>query len=159
MKENFVRVEPVALFPTPSGCAVFLGDGKKEILFYIDPSIGASIQAVLNDDQPPRPLSHDFFGQTLKALGGKVTRMVIVNVEDEVFFAQLRIEAENETMAKKVIEIDCRPSDAIAMTIRFGAPMYVLKEVWENLRDMSETLQELAQQEGFEDLQDPRSES
>ena len=43
---GLVRVEPVALLPTPAGCAVFLGDGKKVIVFYIDPAIGASINAV-----------------------------------------------------------------------------------------------------------------
>ena len=52
---GLVRVEPVALLPTPAGCAVFLGDGKKVIVFYIDPAIGASINAVLAWDNSPAP--------------------------------------------------------------------------------------------------------
>ena len=42
-----VRVEPIALMPTPAGCAVFLGDGHKAIVFYIDLAIGASINAAI----------------------------------------------------------------------------------------------------------------
>ena len=56
-----MRVEPVALLPTPAGCAVFLGDGKKVIVFHIDPAIGASINAVLAGTIPTRTLSHDLF--------------------------------------------------------------------------------------------------
>ena len=47
MKDH-VRVEPVALMPTSAGCAVFLGDGEKVIVFYVEPAIGASINAVMS---------------------------------------------------------------------------------------------------------------
>ena len=46
---DFVRVEPIALMPTEAGCAVFLGDGEKVIVFYIDPAVGAAINATLWD--------------------------------------------------------------------------------------------------------------
>ena len=80
---GLVRVEPVALLPTPAGCAVFLGDGKKVIVFYIDPAIGASINAVLAGTIPPRPLSHDLFSQTLEAFGAEVLHTTIVKQEGE----------------------------------------------------------------------------
>ncbi len=54
---DLVRVEPIALLPTQAGCAVFLGDGTKAIVFYIEPAIGASINAVLSGQVPPRPLT------------------------------------------------------------------------------------------------------
>ena len=141
--KDYVRVEPVALMPTPAGCAVFLGDGKKVIVFYIEPAIGASINAVMSGVKPPRPLTHDLFSQMLDAFGAKVERAVIVKVEGEVFFARLFVVAENEIMERKIIEIDARPSDCLALAVRQNAPMFVLKHVWDELRDMSDVLDDL----------------
>ncbi len=141
--DSLVQVEPIALYPTQAGCAVFLGDGAKVIVFSIEPSLGASINAVLSGTPPPRPLSHDLFTQTLNAFGGRVTKVMIVGVEGEVFYARLWIEAENEIMEKKIIEIDSRPSDAIAMAVRVNAPIYVLRDVWAKLEDMAAVLEEM----------------
>ena len=129
--------------PTPAGCAVFLGDGEKVIVFYIEPAIGASINAVMSGVKPPRPLTHDLFSQVLDAFGGRVDHATIVNVEGEVFFARLFIVAENEIMERKVIEIDARPSDCLALAVRQDAPIYVVQDVWSGLRDMSDVLAEL----------------
>jgi bifunctional DNase/RNase len=143
---DLVRVEPVALLPTPAGCAVFLGDGKKVIVFYIDPAIGASINAVLAGATPPRPLSHDLFAQTLEAFGAEVLHVTIVKHEDEVFFARLILKAENEIMEKKIVELDARPSDSIALAVRHKAPIFVVPEVWAELEDMSEALEAVRNQ-------------
>ena len=141
--KNHVRVEPVALMPTPAGCAVFLGDGEKVIVLYIEPAIGASINAVMSGVKPPRPLTHDLFSQMLDAFGAKVDHATIVNVEGEVFYARLFIVAENEIMERKVIEIDARPSDCLALAVRQDAPVFVKQDVWDELRDMSDVLAEL----------------
>ena len=140
---ELVRVEPIALLPTQAGCAVFLGDGTKVIVFYIDPSIGASINAILAKATPPRPLTHDLFTQTLEAFGAEVLHTTIVDVQGEVFYSRLFIKAENEIMERKVIEVDARPSDCIALAVRQEAPVYVLSDVWADLRDMSDVLAEL----------------
>ena len=138
-----VRVEPIALIPTPAGCAVFLGDGKKAIVFYIDIAIGSAINAALANQTPPRPLSHDLFVHALEGFGAKVSRAVIVAVEDEVYYARLILEAENEIMERKIVEIDARPSDCIALCVRTGAPVLVVKDLWEGLEDMSPLLAEM----------------
>ncbi len=142
MKDH-VRVEPVALMPTSAGCAVFLGNGEKVIVFYIEPAIGASINAVMSGVKPPRPLTHDLFSQMLDAFGARVEKAVIVKVEGEVFYARLYVVAENEIMERKVIEIDARPSDCLALAVRQEAPVYVREHVWDELRDMSDVLAEL----------------
>ena len=142
---DLVRVEPIALLPTQAGCAVFLGDGTKAIVFYIDPGIGASINASLSGQLPARPLSHDLYMLTLQAFGAKVLRAVIVNMENEVYFARLILEAENEIMARKIIELDARPSDCLALVVRCGAPFYVVRSLWDRLEDMSATLAEMRQ--------------
>lgn len=140
---DLVRVEPIALLPTQAGCAVFLGDGSKAIVFYIEPGIGASINAVLSGQIPPRPLTHDLMIDMLKTFGAGVQRILIVKVEDDVFYARLFLEAENEIMEKKIVELDARPSDCISLAVRTGAPIYVLKSVWDGLKDMTEVLEEL----------------
>ena len=144
---ELIRVEPVALLPTPAGCAVFLGDGKKVIVFYIDPAIGASINAVLSETKPPRPLSHDLFAQTLEAFGAEVLHTTIVRKEGEVFFARLIIKAENEIMERKIVELDARPSDCLALAVRHSAPMFVMPGLWAELEDMSDALEKLREQE------------
>jgi uncharacterized protein len=152
---DLVRVEPIALLPTQAGCAVFLGDGSKAIVFYIDPGVGASINTSLSGHQPPRPLTHDLYLLTLEAFGAKVTRAVIVRMENEVYYARLIIEAENEIMERKIIELDARPSDCLAIAVRCDAPVYVVRELWESLEDMSQVLAGMREQAGEGGDQNP----
>jgi len=140
---DLVRVEPIALLPTQAGCAVFLGDGKKSIVFYIDPGVGASINASLSGQMPPRPLTHDLYLLTLEAFGAKVSRAVIIRMEKEIYYARLILEAENEIMERKIVELDARPSDCLAIAVRCGAPFFVVRELWETLEDMNSVLREM----------------
>jgi bifunctional DNase/RNase len=144
---DLVRVEPIALLPTQAGCAVFLGDGTKAIVFYIDPSVGASINASLSGQVAPRPLTHDLYLLTLQSFGAKILRAVIVSMENEIYFARLILEAENEIMERKIIELDARPSDCLALSVRCGAPFYVVRELWDSLEDMSKVLAEMRESE------------
>lgn len=148
---DLVRVEPIALLPTQAGCAVFLGDGHKAIVFYIDPSVGASINLSLGNQPPQRPLTHDLYLLTLEAFGAKVKRAVIIRMENEVYYARLIIEAENELMERKIVELDARPSDCLAVTVRCGAPFYVVRDLWDRLEDMSGVLEDMRRDAGNED--------
>ncbi|MGJ8655710.1 MAG: bifunctional nuclease family protein [Akkermansiaceae bacterium] len=155
MNAEMIRVEPVALLPTPSGCAVFLGDGEKVILIYIDPSIGASINMALQQEKAPRPLTHDLFHGVLGAFGAEVTRVVIVKADGDVFFARLFLQVENELMQKKIVELDARPSDSIALAVRDSAPIYVFESVWNELNDVSGLLEDMKNaQSGADDEDD-----
>lgn len=140
---DLVRVEIIALMPTQAGCAVFLGDGAKAILFYIDPAVGLSINTVMSGQKPPRPLTHDLYMLTLGAFGGKVLRTVINKVDGDVFHARLILEAENEIMERKIIELDARPSDCLAIAARAEAPIYVTREVWDSLEDRQPLLDQM----------------
>lgn len=140
---DLVKVEPVALVPTQAGCAVFLGDGDKAIMFYIDPAIGASINASMAGQQAPRPLTHDLYLMTLESFGAQVSRVVIVDMADEIYYARLILEVQNEVMERKIVELDCRPSDAIAIAIRSNTPVHVESKLWQRLEDMSALLREI----------------
>jgi bifunctional DNase/RNase len=148
---ELVRVEPIALLPTQAGCAVFLGDGTKSIVFYIDPGVGASINASLSGQIPPRPLTHDLYLLTLQAFGARVSRAVIVRMEQDIYYARLILEAENEIMERKIVELDARPSDCLAIAVRCGAPFFVVRELWDSLEDMTSVLKEMRESSRKED--------
>ena len=140
---ELVRVEIIALMPTQAGCAVFLGDGNKAILFYIDPAVGLSINTVMSGQTMPRPLTHDLYMLTLEAFGANVSRMIINDVQGDVFHARLIIEAQNEIMERKIIELDARPSDCLAISARAEAPIYISTAVWDSLEDRQPLLDQM----------------
>ena len=90
-----------------------------------------------------RPLTHDLLANVLLAFGAKIDRIVINDLSGSVYRARLIIVAENELHAKKLIEIDARPSDSIAMATQSGAPIFVARSVWEAVDDMTEALEEI----------------
>lgn len=149
---ELIQVEPVALLPTQAGCAVFLSDGDKAIMFYIDPAIGSSINASMTGQKPQRPLTHDLYLMTLDTFGAKVSRVLIVNMENEIYYARLVIEAQNEVMERKIVELDCRPSDALAIAVRSGTPVHVVKDLWMRLEDMSGLLKEIQSSQQDDEL-------
>lgn len=67
-----------------------------------------------------RPLTHDLLGNAIGSLGGKITQVVINELSDETFFAKLIIDADG-----RHVEVDSRPSDAIALAIRAKVPIFV----------------------------------
>ena len=104
-----------------------------------------------------RPLTHDLLAAVLRALDAKVDRVVVHDFKGDTYFARLVICVENGTQPKKLIELDARPSDCIALAARQGAPIYVSRELWERVQDVSETLRR-RQGEGFkESSDDPHS--
>lgn len=85
-----------------------------------------SIAMTLENMIPSRPLTFDLFYNTLDQLGVKLNKIVIKEIKDDVFYAQLMIEQEG-----KVLKIDSRTSDAIALAVRFEAPIYACNDVME----------------------------
>jgi bifunctional DNase/RNase len=83
----------------------------------------------------------------LRALGAKIERVIVNDLQRGIYYARLVLSAENELQQKKVIEIDARPSDCIAMATAQHAPIYVSLEVWGEVEDMTEALR-MIQEEG-----------
>jgi bifunctional DNase/RNase len=83
----------------------------------------------------------------LRALGAKIERVIVNDLKRGTYFARLVFSSENELQPKKIIEIDSRPSDCIAMATQQPAPIYVSLYVWDELEDMTEALRKM-QQEG-----------
>ena len=133
-----------AVLPLEGSFAVFLGNETKVFVIYIDESVGTAISMFMRGVSKERPLTHDLVGHLLLAFGAKVERVVINNINGSVFHARLIISAENELhTTRKVIELDARPSDSIAMAVQQGAPIFVAKSVWDTVEDVSETLAQI----------------
>ncbi|MDB6005961.1 MAG: hypothetical protein JWR15_2948 [Prosthecobacter sp.] len=144
MNKDVVEVLVRAVLPMEGSFAVFLGNETKVFVIYIDESVGTAISMFMRGVSKERPLTHDLVGHLLLAFGAKVERVVINNINGSVFHARLIISAENELQTtRKVIELDARPSDSIAMAVQQSAPIFVAKSVWDTVEDVSGTLAQI----------------
>lgn len=143
MNKAVVQVQVRAVLPFNSGRAVFIGNDEKVFVIYVDESVGAAITMFINSTPKERPLTHDLMGHLMTALGAKVERVIINDLKSETYFARLIISAENELFEKKIIELDGRPSDCLALAISQGAPIYVSREVWDEVEDRTDVLRDL----------------
>lgn len=143
MNNQVREVQVRAVLPLEGSFAVFLGTDEKTFVIYVDEPVGTAISMFMRGISKERPLTHDLLASVLMAFGGKVERVVINDVNGSVFYARLIISAENELGSRKVIELDARPSDSIAMAVQQGAPVYVADKVWQSVEDVSEALEQV----------------
>lgn len=144
MNNDVIEVQVRAVLPLEGSFAVFLGNETKVFVIYIDESVGTAISMFMRGVSKERPLTHDLVGHLLLAFGARVERVVINNINGSVFHARLIISAENELQTtRKVIELDARPSDSIAMAVQQSAPIFVAKSVWDSVEDVSGTLAQI----------------
>ncbi len=143
MNKSAIPVQIRALIPTNAGTAVFLGNDEKVFTIYIDQAIGAAIGLYLNSVEKERPLTHDLLASVLTSLGAKVERVVINDFRNGIYYGRLIITAENELQQRKIIEIDARSSDCMAMAALQKSPIYVSGVVWDEVEDMQPLLEKL----------------
>ena len=148
MNKSVVPVEIRTVLPFNAGRAVFIGNDDKVFVIYVDEGVGSAITMFMNSTPKERPLTHDLIGHLMAALGAKVERVIVNDLKSETYFARLIVSAENELFEKKIIEIDGRPSDCIALAIQQKAPIYVSREVWDEVEDRSDVLRQIQESEG-----------
>lgn len=95
-------------------------DGNRRLPIIIGSFEAQAIALEIERIKPPRPLTHDLLKQMIDNLGASVLEVVIDELRDNTFFAKIIIEVSTLTNA-----IDSRPSDAIALAVRTGSPIYV----------------------------------
>ncbi|MES2506188.1 MAG: bifunctional nuclease family protein [Verrucomicrobiota bacterium] len=143
MNREVVEAQVRAVLPLDGSFAVFLGNSDKTFVIYVDESVGTAISMFMRGVSKDRPLTHDLLGSVLLAFGAKVERVIINHVEGSVFHARMILSASNELHQKKLIELDARPSDSIAMAVQQGAPLFVARKVWDSVEDVTETLAQI----------------
>ena len=85
-----------------------------------------AIHRFVNNDVPARPLTHELIGSMLKTLDVSVDRIVVNDLKNRTFYARIVLQQQNKTF-----EVDSRPSDAIAIAVQTGAPIFVAEHVLE----------------------------
>ena len=102
-------------------------DREVNLPIRIGPVEALAITAGIEENKQKRPLTHDLLGSTIDALGGRLTSICITDVQGTTFYATLQLVRSDGSRT----EIDCRPSDAIALAVRRGAPIYAREQVVE----------------------------
>ncbi len=143
MSKPVVQVHVRTVLPTNAGRAVFIGNDEKVFVIYVDESVGAAITMFMSNTPKERPLTHDLMCHLMTALGAHVERVIINDLKSSTYFARLIISAENELQQRKIIELDARPSDCIALAVAQQAAIYVSEDVWDEVDDMSDVLKKM----------------
>lgn len=153
MNNSVTEVQVRGVLPTTNGCAVFLGNEEKIFVIYVDHSVGAAITMFMRGTPKERPLTHDLIASIFQGLGVKLERIVINDLKNSTYFARMILNVENE-LGKKILEVDARPSDSIAMAVQSKSPIFVATKVFTEVDDMSEVLKRMKQENQEEEAEE-----
>ncbi|MFM8470615.1 MAG: bifunctional nuclease family protein [Limisphaerales bacterium] len=142
MKNEVVPVQIRGILPANSGCAIFVGNDEKVFVIQVEHNLGAVIGMFLRDQPKERPLTHDLMVNVFKGFGITVERVIITELKNSTYFARLILKQENE-LGRKLVEIDARPSDCLALAAAHKRPVFVAKPLFEQVEDMTEYLDKL----------------
>ncbi len=117
-----VRVERLTLDRATQSPVVVLReeDGERALPIWIGASEASAIHMQLTQVTVGRPLTHDLLVATIRDLGATLDRVVVTRVEQNTYYAELRL-----TVAGREVALDARPSDSIAVALRTGSPIFV----------------------------------
>jgi uncharacterized protein len=115
---DLVGKQPIVLLKT--------ADGNKFLPIWIGHPEAAAILMKLQSQAPPRPMTHDLLSDMLEQLGAQIVRITVTELRENTFYAQITLQQDGGE-----IEIDSRPSDAIALAIRAEAPIFAADHVIE----------------------------
>jgi len=116
-------------------------NGEKILPIWVGMLEAHSITSALGTYDTSRPLTHDLMLNLCNSMGVSVSKVVISDLRDDTFFAELHLLKENKNLL-----LDARPSDAIALAVRTGVPIFVDAEVADQMLKIQELIDEEAVQ-------------
>lgn len=99
-------------------------DSKRYLPIWIGPFEADAIAMAIQGHEPQRPMTHDLLKSTISEMGGQISHIFVNDLQDNTFFARVVIEQHGRT-----VEVDARPSDAIAIAVRTEVPIFVENHV------------------------------
>ncbi|RPI17322.1 MAG: hypothetical protein EHM58_09640 [Ignavibacteriae bacterium] len=150
MEGERVQVDIMGLSPTPApgggGYALILKEvgGDRRLPIIIGSFEAQHIALELEGIKPPRPLTHDLLKNIIEQLGFSISHVFINELRDGTFFAKIKMDVGS------VDEVDARPSDAIALALKFAVPIYVSEDVMNEVSfipEKEEDIEEESEQE------------
>jgi bifunctional DNase/RNase len=150
-----MSIKGLMLDPMSNSPIVVLKDDDEKLFLPIWVGIfeANAIALQLENITTPRPMTHDLLREMIQQLDARVTRIVINDLKDATFYAQIRL-LIRRAGSEQLLEIDARPSDAIALALRTEAPIYVAQSVLDQAQTITpdgETTEEKTK-EWFENL-------
>jgi len=148
MDSDKIQVDILGLSPTPapggSGYALILKEigGDRRLPIIIGSFEAQHIALELEGIKPPRPLTHDLIRNIIEQLGFSITYVIINELRDGTFFAKIKLDVGS------MEEVDSRPSDAIALALKFSVPIYVAEEVMNEVAFIPEKEEDEEGEEG-----------
>jgi len=101
-------------------------DAERYLAIWIDPYMAEQITFALQEVEVARPMTHDLIREMLRSLDARVTRVEVLSLKADVFYGNIVVE-----VAGRTVDIDSRPSDALAIAVRTSVPILVSREVME----------------------------
>lgn len=124
-------------------------DSERQLPIWIGPCEADAITIELQDVKVARPLTQDLLKNVITELGGRVSHVLVKELDDGIFHASLFIDTEGDMK-----EIDCRPSDAIALAVRVKVPVFIDESVMDEAGiEPEQDIQEEARPEDREEEQ------
>jgi len=142
MSKDVVQVQIRGILPANSGCAIFIGNDEKVFVIQVEHNLGAVIGMFLRETPKERPLTHDLIVNVFMGFGIEVERVVINQLKNSTYYARLILKQENE-LGTKLLEVDARPSDCLSLAAAHKKPVYVAKDLFDQVEDMTEYLERL----------------
>jgi bifunctional DNase/RNase len=102
-------------------------DGDRVLPIWIAPVEAGAIAMGLSGQKFERPLTHDLLKQVVLGLGAELDRVVITSIQENTYFAQLQLSRDDH-----LYHVDARPSDSIALAVRFDAPIFAEESIFAN---------------------------
>ena len=113
--------------PTKSDTFILLQDNhNRKVFIFIGRFEAFAISMAMEGEETERPMTHDLLKIMLDKLGASVERVIIDDIWQDTFYAKLTVSRNSDTF-----DIDCRPSDAVAIALRTGAPIFMAEAVIE----------------------------
>lgn len=138
-KEVEVRIYSIATSQTESIIFLDETEGTRILPIWIGPMEAQAIAIRLSGYPSPRPMTHDLLFSVIKTLGLTISRVTITDIVENTYYSQLHIEKPGGGNLRLV---DSRPSDAVALAVRFGCPIFINDQVFEKTQVLSKPITE-----------------
>ena len=142
-------VQVRGILPANSGAAIFLGNDEKVFIIQVETNMAQVIGNFLRDAPKERPLTHALLADVFRGFGIEVERVVITELKNSTYFARMILKMENE-LGTKIVELDARPSDCLAIASAQKVSVYVSNSLFEEVEDMSDYLDQINEIPGEE---------
>ena len=123
-----VKIAGIALDPMSNTPIILLKEveGNDAVPIWIGLMEASAIATKLEDIDLPRPMTHDLLKNIIEAFNAKVERVVVTDLRENTYYAEITIQ-----IGERILEVDSRPSDAIALALRTESPIFIHRRVIE----------------------------